>query len=108
MTFQFRVHPDVIDTDLGDALSYYGDIASELGARIAADFQGRLVAIREQPLAGREVFDGFRRRVLRDFPYLLIYHVHPDEVLVLALVHGRRRPAAIRALIAQRGLRPRT
>src|SRR5262245_53606089 len=41
-------------------------------------------------LPGREV----RRHVLARLPYSVFYEVCPDEVVVLAVVHGRRRPGA--------------
>jgi plasmid stabilization system protein ParE len=39
-------------------------------------------------LPGREV----RRHVLSRFPYSVFYEVCPDEVVVLAVVHAKRRP----------------
>jgi plasmid stabilization system protein ParE len=35
---------------------------------------------------------GVRRHLLRKFPYALVYMLIGDEVRVLALAHGRRRP----------------
>jgi plasmid stabilization system protein ParE len=43
--------------------------------------------IGERPLAWTELEPG----VLRRFPYSLIYAVEPDEVLILAVSHHRRR-----------------
>lgn len=34
-----------------------------------------------------------RRRLLRRFPYSILYTVDRDEVVILALAHQKRRPA---------------
>lgn len=47
--------------------------------------------IGERPLAWTEIEPGVRRAVLRRFPYSLIYAAEPDEVLILAVSHHRRR-----------------
>ena len=33
-----------------------------------------------------------RRAIAKKFPYLVIYELRPDEVLVLAVAHAKRRP----------------
>jgi len=33
-----------------------------------------------------------RRRVLKRFPYSLVYLVHEDQVVILAVAHHKRRP----------------
>ncbi len=35
---------------------------------------------------------GVRRRLLRSFPYFLVYMLMADEIRVLAIAHARRRP----------------
>lgn len=47
----------------------------------------RLHALISSPKARREI----RRAVLRRFPYSIIYEIKTDEVVVLAVAHGRRR-----------------
>jgi plasmid stabilization system protein ParE len=34
-----------------------------------------------------------RRAVVRRFPYVLAFEVHPDHILVLAVAHAKRRPS---------------
>jgi hypothetical protein len=33
-----------------------------------------------------------RKAMLHRFPYVVAFDVHPDQVLVLAIAHGKRRP----------------
>jgi plasmid stabilization system protein ParE len=39
-----------------------------------------------------EILPGIRKRVLRKFPYSLIYTIERDELLILAVAHHSRRP----------------
>ena len=53
--------------------------------------------IAENPLAYPERYRGARRTLLRHFPYVLWYRPFDNFVVVLACVHGKRDPRAIRA-----------
>ncbi|AUX43028.1 uncharacterized protein SOCE26_044680 [Sorangium cellulosum] len=48
--------------------------------------------IAEAPEQGPELEPGVRRLTLQRFPYGLLYVVEPDRILVLAVMHLRRRP----------------
>lgn len=50
----------------------------------------RLIA--DFPLVGVELRPGVRRRILRRFPYSILYTLDNDVVLVIAVAHQRRRP----------------
>jgi plasmid stabilization system protein ParE len=34
-----------------------------------------------------------RRRVLKTYPYAIVYAIEPEEILILAVEHMKRRPA---------------
>jgi len=52
--------------------------------------------IGERPQAGRRTDDANIRRInLRPYPYVLFYEVLPDEVRVMAVMHGARDPASM-------------
>ena len=43
--------------------------------------------------AGLSKFDDQRRRlVVRKFPFSIIYELHGNDVVILAVAHGKRRP----------------
>jgi len=48
--------------------------------------------IAETPLGKSADAEGNRRRVLRRFPYSVIYEVRTSTVTILAVAHHRRRP----------------
>lgn len=46
----------------------------------------------EAPRLGTEVQSGVRRRLVRRFPYAVLYAIENSDVLVLAVAHQSRRP----------------
>ena len=56
-----------------------------------------IARIADNPLAYADRYRGARRALLRRFPYVLWYRVLESFVVVLACVHGKRDPRAIRA-----------
>lgn len=65
------------------------------GFREAVDHA--IARISDNPLAYPERYRGVRRILLRRFPYVLWYRPFETFVVVLACVHGKRGPRAIRA-----------
>lgn len=54
--------------------------------RVAAEF------IAVFPESGEERPKGFRRKLLRQFSYAIVYTVEPDELVIHAVAHSNRRP----------------
>jgi plasmid stabilization system protein ParE len=50
------------------------------------------MAIVEYPLAHPRVHGEARRALVRRFPYAIYFRAMSDEVVVLAVMHGRRFP----------------
>jgi plasmid stabilization system protein ParE len=80
-----------------EAARWYEEQRSGLGQDFLDTLSAALQAVEEQPQryplvetlrSRREV----RQYFLRRFPYTVIYEVRPDEALVLAVAHARRRP----------------
>lgn len=81
------------EEDLTDAAVFYEHERSGLGAEFTLEVEHALERLAGNPHAGPEVSDGARKLLLRRFPYLLIYRIRSDRVLVLAVAHQRRNPA---------------
>ncbi|WP_437994134.1 type II toxin-antitoxin system RelE/ParE family toxin [Sorangium sp. So ce145] len=64
--------------------------------RVADRFEAQVLTvfsrIAEAPEQGLEIEPGIRRMLLHRFPYGLLYAVEPDRLIVLAVMHLRRRP----------------
>lgn len=78
--------------DLTSAVAYYDSEFPNLGQELAREARRVCMLISESPLAGAEVRPGIRRRLLRRFPYAILYSRDSVGVLVIAVMHQRRRP----------------
>ena len=78
--------------ELEAAVSFYDSIYPALGRDFAVEVQAICQRIAESPQAGLEVRPEIRRRILRRFPYVVLYAVEDDEVVVVAVAHQKRRP----------------
>jgi toxin ParE1/3/4 len=89
----FRFHPLAL-AELEAAVSWYADRSLESASRFAALVDAAIGGIRVRPEAwalwpGR---DDVRRRVLRRFPYSVVFLVREEVVVVVAIAHHKRRP----------------
>lgn len=75
-----------------DAALFYESAAPSLGHDFLDDLQHAIATVRERPELGASVAHGFRRILVRRFPYSLIYAVEAGHVVVVAVAHQRRRP----------------
>jgi hypothetical protein len=51
-----------------------------------------LQSIEDHPEAGMILQGGVRRRLLRRFPYALLYRIKPSGIRILAVMNLKRRP----------------
>ena len=51
--------------------------------------------IEENPTIHQIVFKGTRKHLIRRFPYKVIYLVERENIIVLAVIHGKRSPKLI-------------
>jgi plasmid stabilization system protein ParE len=94
-------HP-AVDEDLAEAREFYRDIDPRLSHRFRDEYLKCLGIIGEFPEAFHAYFEVYRRVFIAGFPYLVAYRVTDDQVRVLAVVHGKRDPASIRAQLDDR------
>jgi plasmid stabilization system protein ParE len=80
------------DRELNDAAQFYETQSPGLGAAFLDDAANCVSAIATHPQAGRVLRGDVRRRLLRRFPFALIYRIRPDGIRVLAVMNLRRRP----------------
>ncbi|MBK6980697.1 MAG: type II toxin-antitoxin system RelE/ParE family toxin [Betaproteobacteria bacterium] len=75
-----------------DAALFYELAAPSLGHDFLDDIQHAIDTVLERPELGAPVAHGFRRVLVRRFPYSLIYAVEVGHIVVVAVAHQRRRP----------------
>jgi toxin ParE1/3/4 len=80
------------EQELNEAAQYYERESSGLGAAFLAETQRCCDAILEYPELGQLAVGAVRRRLLRRFPYALLYTIRPNAVRILAVMNLKRRP----------------
>lgn len=81
------------ERELNEAAQYYELEQPGLGSAFLNEVQRCLRTISEHPEAGRVMLGQVRRRLLRRFPYGLLYTLKPDVIRILAVMNVKRRPA---------------
>lgn len=79
-------------TDIRRAALFYKRQAGHLATEFTAEVEYALSRMAENAEIGSPMRKGARKLLVRRFPYLVIYRVLPDHVLVLAVGHQRRHP----------------
>src|SRR3990167_6799761 len=80
------------DRELNEAAQYYELESPGLGLSFLNEVERCLQLIADHPEAGTVLRGSARRRLLRRFPYALLYKVKPDGIRILAVMNLRRRP----------------
>ena len=78
--------------EMTEAAVWYEQRAPGLGGAFLDQVEAAAALIGQYPEAGQELEDGFRHRLLRQFPFGLLYTVEPGEVVIHAVMHLHRRP----------------
>lgn len=96
MTLVPRLHPEA-RTEIESAAAWYEDQRSGLGREFVTHVGLAIRSAADAPRSGSPI-DGIdsmleiRRVGTRQFPYLVVYVVGVDEIIVIAIAHERRRP----------------
>lgn len=88
--------------DAEEIVSHYLSISPEVALRFESEFQRVANDIAESPRAWGPIGVNLRRKRLKSFPYGLMYRIHKDRVVVLAVGHLHRSPAFWKSRARQR------
>ena len=91
MSRGFTFH-SAAQAELREGVVFYETDARRLGADIAAKVRAIIEQILEYPDAGSPADAGVRRRLLRRFPYTIVYLCDVDPISIVAVMHQRRKP----------------
>lgn len=87
-----RLQPEA-EADVSDAAWWYESQRSGLGSEFLDEVLRTLSSISEYPDLYPRISGDVRRALIRRFPFGVFYVVDESEVVVLAVMHGRRAPA---------------
>ena len=80
------------ESDIGNAVLWYRARNALVADAFRAEVFDAIDRIGETPLGRPADDEDIRRRVLRRFPYSVVYEVTGTTVTVLAVAHHRRKP----------------
>jgi plasmid stabilization system protein ParE len=86
-----RLLPEA-EEELRAAARFYEAEQQGLGRALIQEVRRALRFIREYPLAARIERGEVRVRTIARFPWRVYYRARPDEILIVAFGHRRRRP----------------
>jgi plasmid stabilization system protein ParE len=87
----YAFHPEAEREFIETAARYEAEIPG-LGIRFAAEVNGAIEILLENPKIGAPIGAELRHYVLRRFPHSVIYAVVSDSLYVVAVAHGSRAP----------------
>lgn len=91
MTFRI-VFRRAAKNEFEDAAAWYDEQRSGLGEEFVAEIEQAVTSAAAAPQRYPVVFGDIRRTVARRFPFSVYFRVRADELVVLAVFHGRRNP----------------
>jgi plasmid stabilization system protein ParE len=86
------VFRDEAQAEFDEAFDWYEQQQTGLGVDFLMCVAEILERIESLPEACEIIFEDVRRAIVRKFPYLILYKVEPDQVVVMAVFHSKRDP----------------
>jgi len=80
------------EAEMHEAAQFYENERKQLGNRFYDVISRALEDIELHPRKSPQVRNAVRRRLLPKFPYAILYLIHHDEVVVVAVAHLHRDP----------------
>ena len=78
--------------ELNDAAVFFETKREGLGLRFLSAVESAVAKIQEHPEASPVIIEGVRQKVLKRFPYSILYFIKSDRIRILAVANQRRRP----------------
>ncbi len=83
---------DPAEVEMLEAAEHYDRQNLGVGDEFLDEVQRTVDRIVENPRLAPIVREGIRRRITHKFPFGILYRVDPDEIVIIAVMHLRRRP----------------
>jgi plasmid stabilization system protein ParE len=83
---------ELAELELNDAADFYDSREAGLGSEFVREVQKAVRQLSEYPESAPLVKGDARVKVLRKFPYNIIYFVTPETIRLLAIASQSRRP----------------
>ena len=91
MTFRTSFH-QLAELELKEAAQYYESEVAGLGKTFVDEVEHTLKQIALHPEAALMIHDVVHRKLVRRFPYSIMYSIVDDTIRILAIANQKRRP----------------
>ena len=98
MKYRVIVRPEA-EHDLKQAFSWYEDKRIGLGYDFLLQVDAGINFISRNPKIHPIEYKETRKHLVKRFPYKIIYLAEEEEIIILAVIHGKRRPDLIKKRI---------
>jgi toxin ParE1/3/4 len=78
--------------ELNEAAAFYEASVPGLGDAFLEDVERAIDTVRGNTRIGVPLGRGFRKMILRRFPFSIVYVERDDAIVIIAIAHQRRRP----------------
>jgi len=75
-----------------EVVRWYTDRNPDKALEFSMELDEAVEQVMESPRRFSRLDGNIRRALLRSYPYAVIYRETEDEILILAIAHGKRRP----------------
>jgi plasmid stabilization system protein ParE len=83
---------DFAHQELNEAVYFYDEISASLGDALIEELKDAKKLILAYPYGWAKVGYNQRKYVLKRFPYIILYRVYKDIILISAFAHQHRKP----------------
>lgn len=88
---RFEFHPDAL-REYDEAAHYYASCRPRLEVRFMAAVEETIARVVQAPERWPVIEGAVRRCLTRVFPYVVLYTIEPDYLLIVAVMHSHREP----------------
>ena len=95
MKYELLIRPEA-EKDLKESFVWYEDKRIGLGFNFLLQFEAGLHFITRNPTVSSKKYKDVRMYLLKRFPFKLFYLVNKNQIIVLAVLHSKRRPSLLK------------
>ena len=95
MNYMLHVVEEAIE-ETAEAYSWYEDKQIGLGERFLAELENMFRLIQDKPFAFKQSYRKVRIGILSTFPFMVIFTIKEEEIVVHSVFHTSRNPTVWR------------
>jgi hypothetical protein len=93
MTYTIKITPTAL-FDMKSQIGYYNDQQKGLGSRFSAVVEDAVAKIKKAPFSSSLAYDDVRYKVVQKFPFLILYKIEDNLILILRVFNSHRSPVS--------------